>query len=136
MNKVIVVCGPTAVGKTYISIKLAKHYNLDVISGDSVSVYKDLNIGSAKPTKEEMDGVKHYLIDVAEAGSEYSAYDFQKASREIMDKNELSMIAFADQLGTMTAANTIVAVYAQGQEVGATSSSYIRPNYLNSVNKH
>ena len=93
MNKVLVVLGPTAVGKTKISIMLAKHYGLDIISGDSVAVYKRLDIGSAKPTKEEMDGVKHYLIDVAEAGSEYSAYDFQKASREIMDKNELSMIA-------------------------------------------
>ena len=93
MNKVLVVLGPTAVGKTKISIMLAKHYGLDIISGDSVSIYKRLDIGSAKPTKEEMDGVKHYLIDVVEAGGEYSAFDFQKAAREIMDKNELSMIA-------------------------------------------
>lgn len=93
MKKVLVVLGPTAVGKTKISIMLAKHYGLDIISGDSVAIYKRLDIGSAKPTKEEMDGVKHYLIDVVEAGGEYSAYDFQKASREIMDKNELSMIA-------------------------------------------
>ena len=92
MNKVIVVCGPTAVGKTYISIKLAKHYNLDVISGDSVSVYKDLNIGSAKPTKEEMDGVKHYLIDCVNPGDEYSVFDFQKEARKIMDNNEISLI--------------------------------------------
>ena len=92
MNKVIVVVGPTAVGKTKISIELAKHYGLDVISGDSVAIYKRLDIGSAKPTKEEMDGVKHYLIDCIDAGGEYSVADFQKEARKIMDKNELSLI--------------------------------------------
>ncbi|MCR5231104.1 MAG: tRNA (adenosine(37)-N6)-dimethylallyltransferase MiaA [Acholeplasmatales bacterium] len=92
MKKVIVVVGPTAVGKTKIAIELAKHYNLDVISGDSVAIYKRLDIGSAKPTKEEMDGVKHYLIDIKEPTEDYSAFDFQKEARQIMDKNDLSLI--------------------------------------------
>ncbi len=92
MNKVICVVGPTAVGKTKISIELAKHYNLDVISGDSVAVYRGLDIGSAKPTKEEMDGVKHHLIDIAEVKDGFSAFDFQVKAREIMDKNPLSLI--------------------------------------------
>ena len=92
MNKVICVVGPTAVGKTKISIELAKHYNLDVISGDSVAVYRGLDIGSAKPTKKEMDGVKHHLIDIAEVKDGFSAFDFQVKAREIMDKNPLSFI--------------------------------------------
>ena len=92
MNKVIVVVGPTAVGKTKISIELAKHYGLDIISGDSVAIHKRLDIGSAKPTQEEMDGVKHYLIDEIEAADDYSVADFQREARAIMDKNELSLI--------------------------------------------
>lgn len=92
MKKVIVVVGPTAVGKTKISIELAKHYNLDVISGDSVAIYKRLDIGSAKPTVEERDGITHHLIDVKNPGEDYSVCDFQAAAREIIDNNELSLI--------------------------------------------
>ena len=93
MKKVIVVLGPTASGKTKLSIMLAKHYNIDIISGDSVAIYRGLDIGSAKPTKEEMDGVKHHLIDIKKPGEDYSVFDFQKDSRLVMDNNELSMIA-------------------------------------------
>jgi len=93
MKKVIVILGPTAVGKTKISIEIAKHYNLDIISGDSVSIYKELNIGSAKPTISEMQGVKHYLIDIKEPNEMYSVCDFQKDSRKIIDNNELSLIS-------------------------------------------
>ncbi len=92
MNKVIVVVGPTAVGKTKISIELAKKYNCEIISGDSVAVYKELNIGSAKPTNEEMQGVKHHLIDVLEPTEKYSVADFQAAARNVLDNNELSLI--------------------------------------------
>ena len=88
MKKVLVVVGPTAVGKTKIAIELAKHYNFEIISGDSVSIYKRLDIGSAKPTKEEMDGVKHYLIDVREPEEEYSVKDFQDEARKIIDSSE------------------------------------------------
>lgn len=93
MKKVIAVLGPTAVGKTKISIMLAKYYNLDIISGDSVALYRGLDIGSAKPTKEEMEGVKHYLIDIRDPNEEYSTADFQRDARKIIDKNDLSMIA-------------------------------------------
>ena len=92
MKKVLVVVGPTAVGKTKISIELAKHYGIDIISGDSVAIYKRLDIGSAKPTKEEMDGVKHYLIDIKDATDSYSACDFQREARAIMDKKDLTLI--------------------------------------------
>lgn len=92
MNKVIVIVGPTAVGKTKISIELAKKYNCEIISGDSVAVYKELNIGSAKPTISEMQGIKHHLIDVLEPTEKYSVADFQAEARKIMDKNQLSLI--------------------------------------------
>lgn len=91
-NKVIVVVGPTAVGKTKIAIELAKHYHLEIISGDSVAVYKGLDIGSAKPTLEEQSGIPHHLIDVLEPTQQYSSADFQRAARKIMDHQPISMI--------------------------------------------
>ncbi len=93
MKKVIAIVGPTAIGKTKLSIMLAKHYNLEIISGDSVAVYKNLNIGSAKPTKEEMSGVKHHLIDILEPTEQYDVFSFQKMAREIIDKNAITIIA-------------------------------------------
>ena len=74
MKKVIVICGPTAVGKTKLAIDVAKYFNFEIISGDSVSVYKKLDIGSAKPTLDEMSGIKHYLIDIKDPWDKYSVY--------------------------------------------------------------
>lgn len=92
MKKVIIVLGPTAVGKTKIGIELAKRLNTEVISGDSVQVYKGLDIGSAKVTKKEMDGVCHHLIDVLEPTDTYSVCEFQKASRVLMEKLDIPLI--------------------------------------------
>lgn len=88
MKKVIVICGPTAVGKTKLAIDVAKYFNFEIISGDSVSVYKKLDIGSAKPTKEEMCGIKHYLIDIKDPCDKYSVYDFMHDAREIIDNSD------------------------------------------------
>ena len=63
MQKVIVICGPTASGKTALSIELAKRIDGEIVSADSMQIYKEMNIGTAKPSKEEMQGIKHYLID-------------------------------------------------------------------------
>lgn len=90
--KVIVVVGPTAVGKTNLSIRLAKHYGIDIISGDSIAVYKKLNIGSAKPTLEERGGVVHHLIDILEPNEDYSVADFQRQARTILNQNALTLI--------------------------------------------
>lgn len=92
MKKVIIVLGPTAVGKTKIGIELAKRLNTEVISGDSVQVYKRLDIGSAKVTETEASGIKHHLIDILEPTETYSVCDFQKASRELMDKFDIPLI--------------------------------------------
>ena len=92
MKKVIVVLGPTAVGKTKIGIELAKKLKTEIISGDSVQVYRGLDIGSAKVTIEEMDGIKHHLIDILDAGADYSVCDFQKHARKYIEKLDIPMI--------------------------------------------
>ncbi|MDE5715189.1 MAG: tRNA (adenosine(37)-N6)-dimethylallyltransferase MiaA [Anaeroplasmataceae bacterium] len=90
--KVIAVVGPTSVGKTKISIELAKYYNIEIISGDSVAIYKELNIGSAKPSLDDQKEVKHHLIDIRSAKESYSAADFQKDARKIINQNQLTLI--------------------------------------------
>ena len=79
---IIVVTGPTGVGKTKLSISLAKKYNAEVINGDSIQIYKGLDIGSAKVTKEEMDGVVHHLFDIRNVGEDYSIFDYQRDCRD------------------------------------------------------
>lgn len=82
----IVLTGPTAVGKTSLSIALAKAADAEIISADSMQVYKHMDIGSAKITEEEMEGVPHYLIDVLEPGEEFHVVRFQKMAKEAMEK--------------------------------------------------
>lgn len=84
MNEIIVIVGPTGVGKTKLSIELAKKLNGEIINADSVSIYKNLNIGSAKPTVEEQNQAPHHLIDIRELEEEYSVYDYQKDARRKM----------------------------------------------------
>ena len=95
-QKVIVICGPTASGKTALSIELAKKINGEIISSDSMQIYKDMNIGTAKPTKEEMQGIKHYLIDFVEPNIRYSVADFkkdaEKAIEEVLKKGKYPII--------------------------------------------
>ena len=82
MNDIIVIVGPTGVGKTKLSIELAKKIDAEIVNGDSVSIYKKLNIGSAKPSKEEMNGIVHHLIDIRDVNEDYTVYDYQKDCRE------------------------------------------------------
>lgn len=77
----IVIVGPTGIGKTKLSIALAKRYNTEIISGDSVQVYKGLNIGSAKVTEEEMENIPHHLIDLYEPTENFSVAIYQKLVR-------------------------------------------------------
>lgn len=91
-HQVIVVVGPTAVGKTKVSIELAKQYHTDIISGDSIAVYKKMDIGSAKPSREEQAGIQHHLIDILNPDEDYTVADFQKASRAIIEQKPLSII--------------------------------------------
>ena len=96
MEDIIVIVGPTGVGKTKLSIELAKKINAEIINGDSVAIYKNLDIGSAKPTKEERNSIKHHLIDICDVTDEYSVYNYQKDCRnkikEILNKNKRVII--------------------------------------------
>ena len=87
MNKAIVIAGPTGVGKTKISIDLASELNAEIISSDSAQVYRGLNIGTAKITEEEMQGIKHHLIDIVEPVSKYSVGNFEKDVNKILNQN-------------------------------------------------
>lgn len=86
MSKIYVIVGPTACGKTKVSIELAKYLNAEIINADAVQVYKDVNIGTAKITQSEMEGIKHYLIDYVSLDKKYTIYDYQKDGRNILNK--------------------------------------------------
>ena len=86
MQDIIVIVGPTGVGKTKLSIELAKKLDAEIINGDSVSIYKKLDIGSAKPTIEEREGIPHHLIDVREVDEDYTVFDYQKDVRKLIDE--------------------------------------------------
>lgn len=82
---IIGVVGPTGVGKTKMSIALAKKYNAEIISCDSMQIYRKMDVGTAKVTKDEMSGITHHMIDIKDVTDEYSVYDYQKDARKILD---------------------------------------------------
>jgi len=93
MERMIAVIGPTAVGKTKVSIDLAKMLNTEIISGDSMLVYKNMNIGTAKPSMSERSNVSHHLIDILEPGADFSVVDFKLlASQHITEINRRGKI--------------------------------------------
>ena len=85
MKDIIVIVGPTGVGKTKMSIELAKKFDAEIINGDSVSIYKELDIGSAKPSIEEREGIVHHLIDIKDVSEDYTVYDYQKDVRSLIE---------------------------------------------------
>lgn len=95
-QKVIVICGPTASGKTKLSIEIAKKINGEIVSADSMQIYKEMDIGTAKPTIEEMQGIKHYLLDFVSPDKRYSVADYKKdainAIDEIIEKNKVPIV--------------------------------------------
>lgn len=78
---IIVVAGPTAVGKTKLSVELAKRINGEIINADSTQVYRRMNIGTAKVTEAEKEGIPHYLFDIKDVNEEYTVYDYQRDCR-------------------------------------------------------
>lgn len=86
MQKVVIILGPTAVGKSDIGIKLAKIFNGEIISADSVQVFKGFDIGSAKISKEEMDGIKHHCIDIMEPNEDFSVFDYVELTKKKIDE--------------------------------------------------
>lgn len=96
-NKVIAVVGATASGKTAYAVELAKKINGEIVSADSRLVYRDMNIGTAKPTTEEMQGIPHYMIDIADPTSDYSAglyvKEAKKSINDILSRGKIPIIA-------------------------------------------
>ncbi len=86
MNKVLVICGATASGKTSLAVECAKKLNTEVISADSQLIYKGLNVGTAKPTAEEMCGVKHHMIDIVEPTESFNVGNYRETALPIMKK--------------------------------------------------
>ena len=84
--KIIVIVGPTGVGKTKLSIALAHYLNAVIINGDSMQVYKGLDIGTAKIKESEKDGIEHYLFDIKNINDNYTIYDYQKDGRKLLDE--------------------------------------------------
>lgn len=85
-QKVIVICGPTASGKTKLSIEMAKKLNGEIVSADSMQIYKEMDIGTAKVTAEEMQGIKHHLLDFVSPNQRYSVADFKKDAIQKIDE--------------------------------------------------
>lgn len=85
MNRVIVIVGPTASGKTNLSIELAKRMNGEIISADSMQIYKYMDIGTAKPTKEEMQDISHYLIDEVLPNEDFNVVRFKELAEKYID---------------------------------------------------
>ncbi|MBR1779535.1 MAG: tRNA (adenosine(37)-N6)-dimethylallyltransferase MiaA [Clostridia bacterium] len=84
--KILAIVGPTASGKTKLAVDLAKNLNGEVVSADSMQIYKEMNIGTAKPTKEEMQGIPHHLIDFLDIDEEFSVADYVKLAKEEISK--------------------------------------------------
>lgn len=96
MKKVLIILGPTGIGKSEVGIYLAKKFNGEIISADSVQVYKHFDIGSAKITQEQMQGIKHYGVDILQPNEEFNAYQFIQYTKdkinEISERNHLPII--------------------------------------------
>ncbi len=97
MQKLLVIVGPTAVGKTEIAIKVAQRLDGEIISADSMQIYRGMNIGTAKPTLEEQAGILHHMIDIVDPGEPFSVADYQKMAREkikeVADRGRLPILA-------------------------------------------
>ena len=85
MKQIVIICGPTAVGKTAVSIKLAQKLNTEIISSDSMQIYRGMDIGTAKIRRGEMQGIRHHMIDIVEPCNEYSVSDYSNDALKIIE---------------------------------------------------
>ena len=96
---ILAIVGPTGVGKTKMSVELAKAYNAIIINCDAMQVYKNLNIGTAKVTEEEKQGIEHQLFDIRDVSEEYSVFDYQNDARRLIEENKDKNIIFVGGTG-------------------------------------
>ncbi|MDR4946478.1 tRNA (adenosine(37)-N6)-dimethylallyltransferase MiaA [Neobacillus cucumis] len=160
-QKLLVIIGPTAVGKTNLSIEMAKRYNGEIISGDSMQIYRGMDIGTAKITKEEMQGIPHHLIDIKNPEENFSVAEFQLLVRakinEIAKRGKFPIIVggtglyvqsviydyqFSDVPGDETLRKELEerakeigneALYKELQEIDPESATQIHPNNVRRV---
>ncbi len=129
----IIVCGPTASGKTALSIEIAKLLNTEIIYADSMDIYKGLDIGTAKPTNDEMAGIKHHLIDVVEPTENFTVFDYRNKAKPIIDNlinnGKIPVICG----GTGFYINSILYNLSYGQGTGDLK---VREKYKNLAEKH
>lgn len=127
-NKILIICGPTASGKSSLAVECAKLLNTEVISADSMYIYKNLNVGTAKPTKLEMDGVKHHLIDVVEPFENFTVSDYKATAEPIvqslLEKGKIPIICG----GTGFYINSLIydLSYGNGKDNSFTREKYKR----------
>ncbi|PEA53567.1 tRNA (adenosine(37)-N6)-dimethylallyltransferase MiaA [Bacillus pseudomycoides] len=160
-DKVVVIIGPTAVGKTKLSIELAKALNGEIISGDSMQIYRSMNIGTAKVTEEEMDGIPHYMIDIKNPEDAFSVAEFQELVRghiaDITSRGKLPIIvggtglyiqsvlydyqfsdepgdsAYRKQLEQVVEEHGVEYIHGKLEEVDPKSAKRIHPNNVRRV---
>ncbi len=96
---ILAIVGPTGVGKTKLSIELAKKYNATIINNDAMQVYKGMNIGTAKPSEKEKEGIVHNLLDFVDPNINYTVFDYQKDARRLIEENKDNNIIFVGGTG-------------------------------------
>lgn len=113
---IICVVGPTGVGKTKLSVELAKKYNAVIINADSTQVYIGMNIGTAKITEEEKEGVPHYLFDIVDVNTNYTVFDYQKDARKLIEEHSGKNIIFVGGTGLYLKAALYNYVFSEEEE--------------------
>lgn len=124
---ILCIVGPTGVGKTKLSIELAKHYNAIIVNGDSMQVYKELNIGTAKVREDEKAGIKHLLFDIVNPDEMYTVYDYQKDLRNILNNNKDKNIIIVGGTGLYLKAGLYNYIFSEEEN--------INNNYENKTNE-
>ena len=130
---ILCIVGPTGVGKTKLSIELAKRYNGIVVNADSMQVYKELNIGTAKVTENEKENIKHFLFDIKEPTEMYTVYDYQKDLRNIIDNNKDKNIIIVGGTGLYIKAGLYNYVFETENDINNTFDNLTNEELYNLV---
>ncbi len=130
---ILCIVGPTGVGKTKLSIELAKRYNGIVVNADSMQVYKELNIGTAKVTENEKENIKHFLFDIKEPTEMYTVYDYQKDLRNIIDNNKDKNIIIVGGTGLYIKAGLYNYVFETENDINNTYDNLTNEELYNLV---
>jgi len=126
----LIICGPTAVGKTALSVQLAKHYSTEIISADSRQLYKEMSIGTAKPTLQEMEGVPHHFVDCISIQQNYTAGDYE---REVIKKLD-ELFAQHDKVVMCGGTGLYIDAVCKGFDEGIESNAEIKKQITEQYN--